>query len=85
MVLWRKRSRRPKENWQGYDMWRATSKPSYGKRMSCLYNSYSYKDRGKKTSLTSWENNNNRRRPQQPKIPQKNSRERKELKLKLRH
>ena len=66
-------------------MWRATSRPSYEKRMSCIDNRYSYKDKEKKTGLTSWENNNNKRRSQQPKTPHKSLREKKECKLNLRH
>ena len=45
-------------------MWRVASGPSYRKKMSCLNSSYSYKDKRRKTRLTSWENNNSKRSPQ---------------------
>jgi len=66
-------------------MWRVASGSSYRKKMSCSDSSYNYRDRGRKTDLTSWENNNNKRIPQQPKIPLMNNKEGKGCRLKLRH
>ena len=66
-------------------MWRAANKSSYRKKMSYLDNSYSYRGKGRKTCLTSWENNSKKRDPQQKNKPLMNNRREMGYRLKLRH